>query len=347
MRRDSLGRALYPGLRARYPFFRRGGSQAAETQGLGIQSLHGLRAGHHGFFHGQGFQDLVLDAARNAQGCHDPMGMGVDHLIYGWLFFGLVMFLLFWIGSFFRESPAQEDARPEFASVPDNRPRQPIEFMPIGILVFLALIPRWHVAHLERLSRSSGTPSSFALTVPPSWSWVTLESGHWTPHYTGERIKLEGAYASTQGLPPVTLFIAYYRQQAQGSSLITSGNTLVIPQDHHWGKIHESAHPLSVSAQTAPLPFTETLIRSEGQRRIVWSCHWVDRHWVSSPYAVKAWEAWSVLKGQGDGAAIVVFSTPIRADDTLQAQRNLQSFSQAMIPEIQRALEPLNPPHPL
>ncbi|WP_297472736.1 exosortase A [Ferrovum sp.] len=275
------------------------------------------------------------------------LAVGVDHLIYGWLFFGLVMFLLFWIGSFFRESPAQEDARPEFASVPDNRPRQPIEFMPIGILVFLALIPRWHVAHLERLSRSSGTPSSFALTVPPSWSWVTLESGHWTPHYTGERIKLEGAYASTQGLPPVTLFIAYYRQQAQGSSLITSGNTLVIPQDHHWGKIHESAHPLSVSAQTAPLPFTETLIRSEGQRRIVWSCHWVDRHWVSSPYAVKAWEAWSVLKGQGDGAAIVVFSTPIRADDTLQAQRNLQSFSQAMIPEIQRALEHLNPPHPL
>ncbi len=25
---------------------------------------------------------------------------GADHLIYGWVFFGLVMFLLFWIGGF-------------------------------------------------------------------------------------------------------------------------------------------------------------------------------------------------------------------------------------------------------
>ncbi len=28
---------------------------------------------------------------------------GVDHLIYGWLFFGLVVLLMFWIGSFWRE----------------------------------------------------------------------------------------------------------------------------------------------------------------------------------------------------------------------------------------------------
>ena len=28
---------------------------------------------------------------------------GVDHLIYGWVFFGFVMFLLFWIGSMWRE----------------------------------------------------------------------------------------------------------------------------------------------------------------------------------------------------------------------------------------------------
>ncbi len=34
------------------------------------------------------------------------LAVGVDHLIYGWVFFGVVMLLLFWIGSFW-----QEDAR--------------------------------------------------------------------------------------------------------------------------------------------------------------------------------------------------------------------------------------------
>ena len=39
--------------------------------------------------------------------------VGVDHLIYGWLFFGVVMLILFWIGSIWREdlAPAQPAPR--------------------------------------------------------------------------------------------------------------------------------------------------------------------------------------------------------------------------------------------
>lgn len=41
--------------------------------------------------------------------------VGVDHLIYGWLFFGLIMFILFWVGSKFREEKSQ--AAPPAASL--------------------------------------------------------------------------------------------------------------------------------------------------------------------------------------------------------------------------------------
>ncbi|WP_297484971.1 exosortase A [Ferrovum sp.] len=276
------------------------------------------------------------------------LAVGVDHLIYGWLFFGLVMFLLFWIGSFFREGPAPTPSHPEISLPLEGAaaPRPGVKLAPLGLLVLLAVLPRWHVNHLEHLSQSSAVPASLALTAPSPWSSAPLDSDHWTAHYTGARIKLEEAYVRPGGQPPVTAFIAYYHHQTQGTSLITSGNTLVIPQDHHWGKIHESARPLSFPGQVTPLPFTETLIRSENQRRLAWHCYWVDGRWVSSPYAVKAWEAWSVLKGQGDGAAVVVFSTPILLDDTAQARQNLQAFSQAMIPDVQQALEHLNPSRP-
>src|SRR5262245_46397501 len=43
------------------------------------------------------------------------LAAGVDHLVYGWLFFGVVIGLLFWVGSFWREAPApapQETASP-------------------------------------------------------------------------------------------------------------------------------------------------------------------------------------------------------------------------------------------
>ncbi len=38
------------------------------------------------------------------------MAVGFDHLIYGWVFFGLVMFLMFWIGSYWREDPVAQPA---------------------------------------------------------------------------------------------------------------------------------------------------------------------------------------------------------------------------------------------
>ena len=40
------------------------------------------------------------------------LAVGVDHLIYGWLFFGLVMFALFWLGLTFRAAHAGAGARP-------------------------------------------------------------------------------------------------------------------------------------------------------------------------------------------------------------------------------------------
>ena len=35
---------------------------------------------------------------------NNRLAVGVDHLIYGWIFFGLVMLLLFWVGSFWRST---------------------------------------------------------------------------------------------------------------------------------------------------------------------------------------------------------------------------------------------------
>ncbi len=36
------------------------------------------------------------------------MAVGIDHLIYGWLFFGLVLLALFWVGSYWREAPPRQ-----------------------------------------------------------------------------------------------------------------------------------------------------------------------------------------------------------------------------------------------
>ena len=37
---------------------------------------------------------------------NNKLAVGVDHIIYGWIFFGLVILLLFWVGSFWAEAEA-------------------------------------------------------------------------------------------------------------------------------------------------------------------------------------------------------------------------------------------------
>ncbi|RZA31341.1 MAG: exosortase A, partial [Lysobacteraceae bacterium] len=41
------------------------------------------------------------------------LATGVDHLVYGWLFFGVIMFIMFWIGSYWRE-----DEQPSASTAP-------------------------------------------------------------------------------------------------------------------------------------------------------------------------------------------------------------------------------------
>ena len=55
---------------------------------------------------------------------------GVDHLIYGWIFFGVVMFVLFWIGSYWQE----EDRPPRLDDRPLRGDRQtgPLRLSPQG-----------------------------------------------------------------------------------------------------------------------------------------------------------------------------------------------------------------------
>ncbi|HXF46798.1 MAG TPA: exosortase A, partial [Burkholderiaceae bacterium] len=40
----------------------------------------------------------------------NELAVGVDHLIYGWVFFGIVMLLLFWAGAQFRDAPRSAPA---------------------------------------------------------------------------------------------------------------------------------------------------------------------------------------------------------------------------------------------
>ncbi len=90
---------------------------------------------------------------------------GVDHFIYGWVFFGLVMLLLFWIGSFWRDP----DTDPRAGSgVAPARARAPRRHGLAGYAVAaVAIVGVWpaYAAYLDRDEASGAT--TLALPLPP------------------------------------------------------------------------------------------------------------------------------------------------------------------------------------
>lgn len=259
------------------------------------------------------------------------LAVGVDHLIYGWIFFGLVMYLLFWLGSLFRDAPlpiAAQPASPSFGMATQTL-RTPfwLALLPLALIG----LSRWHTLD-HQPSQTLPPMSPLALPRWPSWI-ASPDTPVWTPHFSGARWKIEQSYHQADTESTLTLYLAHYQNQGLGHSLVTTGNTLVIPQDHQWTLIRaNSSHLLPVSLTN--IPFTEALIGSSHEQRLVWQFLRVGQHWLTSPYQVKWWEAWDLFTGHGDGANLLILSTPY---DPLQPQRatsTLQTFCHDILPTL-------------
>ena len=86
------------------------------------------------------------------------LALGIDHLIYGWLFFGLVMLLLFWSGSFWRDpEPGSSAQSATLSPGPVRAPRGAIAGAAVAVVVLAGAWPLY-AAHLDRSAESVAAP---------------------------------------------------------------------------------------------------------------------------------------------------------------------------------------------
>ncbi len=146
------------------------------------------------------------------------LATGIDHIIYGWLFFGLVMLILFRVGALFREDDLP--VPPSAAAVPALQPGSPASparaILATGLCLALCALPVIYGHHLDRLLDSD--PGPITLTTPSTsgtWQPGPPSSVVWAPHYEGSRAQLVQTYRNGSG--EVTLYLGYYRHQHRGN----------------------------------------------------------------------------------------------------------------------------------
>ncbi|MCA9419818.1 MAG: exosortase A, partial [Nitrospira sp.] len=212
------------------------------------------------------------------------LAAGVDHLLGGWAFFSVVMFLLFWVGMAMREpDPSLFEGMVSASSVgkavlPTQGKwfRQSIQrrsFVQMAMIAgcgmgVVALPPLWVMALSSSPSTSLG-PSPFSLAVSSPWHALSDYAGNWTPHFEGADTVLNRTY--TDGHRDVHLFLAVYTRQQQGSELVSETNTLI--DRNRWKLVSEDRRETLV--KNFPLTVRESYLRSEVGTRVVWSWYWL------------------------------------------------------------------------
>ena len=256
------------------------------------------------------------------------MAVGVDHLIYGWAFFGIVMFVLFWVGSFWREDHLPEPvAAPSAAAA-----RGPVPLAPIVAAVFAAMAV-WPALGTY-LDRAAHNPAPVVLEAP-AVSWAPAEGfSAWRANF----MQPDAAYSSVFRAPsagvPVALDVLYYRNQTRDKALISSVNRMTASKD--------AFHEVGSSVRTEKVGERSIAVREARMRGprgtfLVWHWMWIDGRTTTSAYAGKMWQAAAKVMMRGDDGAAVMLSAPYN-DSPDEARAALRTFLSENYGAVEAAL---------
>jgi exosortase A len=263
------------------------------------------------------------------------LAVGVDHFIYGWIFFGVIMLIMFWIGSFWREPGRMDAEMPSHSSKISSDRVDGGRFARTAVIAALvaAFWPA-RAAYIESLV--SKTATSVDIELPKAiGSWQTVEAfTDWKPGYVGPDVTIASHYRS--GADTVGLYVMYYRYQEQGGELINSQNVLIAPSNRReWKMLEEKLRDVRLFG--APVKVLQGKIHSAHQRLLTWRWNWIAGQYTANDYVGKLLEAKDKLLGvMRDGAALIVF-TPYD-EDIQSASDVLQRFVDDALPSLELSL---------
>ena len=268
------------------------------------------------------------------------LAVGVDHLIYGWLFFGAVALLLFVMASRWREPALPPQAMT--AAIPLARPAPHGPLLAAIACVLIAAV--WPALALRSEAVAQAPVRSgavLALPAPPGWrlehnappGWSALQSGSPSLFYATYRHRQEPAALQA------SLQLAWYARQARGAELLTHQ---VAPFGPHWLPVAQQTRRVTLDGRS--LQLRETLLAQGGRRVLVWRSYRQGGVLTASPALVKLLLAKGRLLGaRQDGADIMVSAPYDELSPPPRAQ--LQAFLQAALPAIEDRLQALQEWH--
>ncbi len=256
---------------------------------------------------------------------------GADHLIYGWVFFGLVIFVLFWLGSFFREDDIEQMATPPFSGLHQNNASA------ANGMLLLSLISAVLLAALAPIcafiiGASSASPMAF--TFPPTrgaWIDTAVSDWRWSPpaKVSGQ----QSAYFERDG--EVLGLVVQYADRAINDADVVGSSTLFAVEDSGWRVIMQDK--LGVQGPGGELIVDEAQVRGRGVELLVWSWYLIGDVNTSNNYRAKLQQTMGRLGLSENGDYRVTVALPMQPS-LAETRSRLQDFLDEYFPTLYEEL---------
>ena len=258
----------------------------------------------------------------------NKLAAGVDHLIYGWVFFGVVIMLMFIIGA--RWAEPDKVLIPQASDVAAPAPMFSVAKLwavagVFAVLVALPLVANWAIDRSEgAVTVQLNSPAVLAA----SWQAISPAAIDFKPAYENPSAEINANY-TRQGRP-VGLYLGYYQHQDYNRKLISSSNVLVNSNDKQWSRVSSGGRSVTINDQPVAVRTAElrqsSLASSDGQNRlVVWHIYWINGRLTSNDYLAKVYSAYYRVTGRGDESAVLVMYTQ-KGDQASSAETVLESF---------------------
>jgi exosortase A len=261
-------------------------------------------------------------------------GTGDDHVWYGWVFFGVVMFAVFYLANRFTETASSSGSKTtnESKSTIVASPHSSSKFwMPVFAALILLIGARTLVT---KVTDKAIRPDFFS-TIKESNVFSKVDKLNYEPHFTNSisQLKLKDL---TDEINSIEVFAAYFADQAKKGKMISSENGLVKP-DTAWKIISFDQAPLDANENF----YYEAIVQAGPTKRLVF--YWYQFPGSSAPnrYAAARIQLTRALKLKSDEAVFAAVSMPITVGDKAargQLHKVARDFQSLLATELQSGL---------
>ncbi len=245
---------------------------------------------------------------------------GADHIVYGWVFFSIVIILLVIIGNIWADKPSAKNAAPADTT---NRVNQSIpSSRSVAMMIVIAIALYMGVFTWSKYIIN--TKQAFIeLAATNTNKLESVQDEYWQPKFEGATETKYQVY-SLENDQPVDYFSAYYQFNTPKSELISSRNRIYDPDD--WTLKQKNTSRIFIGNS-----HIDTLIYylagSNQEYRIIMYWYEIGNQKTHKKLLVKLYQSVEALLGRPGSARVRILSTKYKEEEGEAILINLNNLA--------------------